>query len=124
MSFSCQNKHVIIVLSKIVFAPYTSNLAKLEDSTKRKSYYKTALSLNVVGLFCMQKIRKEVIRLTAVCCDKKACLNNAKGWCKAKGIHINGMCKSYAEPRTLLRSNNAKVKKCMGKYKNAPGVIK
>ena len=99
-------------------------MAKLEDSTKRKSYYKTALSLNVVGLFCMQKIRKEVIRLTDVCCDKKACLNNVRGWCKAKGIHINGMCRSYAPADTLIKGKHARVEKRQGRYRNAPSIIK
>lgn len=62
--------------------------------------------------------------MTEVYCKKKACLNNTKGWCKAKGIHIDGMCRSYAAPRTLIKGKHARAEKRQGKYKNAPNVIK
>lgn len=66
----------------------------------------------------MQNIRKEVIRLTDVYCDKKVCLNNVKGWCKAKGIHIDGMCRSYAPADTLIKTKTARVEKRSGKYRS------
>lgn len=72
----------------------------------------------------MQKIRKEVIRLTDIHCDKKACLNNAKGWCKAKGIYIDGVCRSYAPADTLIKTKTARVEKRSGKYKQKHGCIK
>ena len=57
--------------------------------------------------------------MTDVYCDKKSCLNNAKGWCKAKGIHINGMCKSYAPADTLIKTKTARVEKRSGKYRSS-----
>lgn len=62
--------------------------------------------------------------MTDVYCEKKRCLNNAKGWCKAKGIHIDGMCRSYAASHSLIKGKHARVEKRKGKYKNAPSVIK
>lgn len=41
--------------------------------------------------------------MTDVHCNKKQCLNNRKGWCKAHAIHIDGVCRSYAAPTTLMR---------------------
>lgn len=56
--------------------------------------------------------------MTDVYCDKKVCLNNAKGWCKAKGIHIDGMCRSYAPADTLIKTKTARVEKRSGKYRS------
>lgn len=67
---------------------------------------------------------KVVIRLTDVYCNKKACLNNAKGWCKAKVIHIDGMCRSYVAPHTLIKGKHARVEKRQGRYRNSPSIIK
>lgn len=44
--------------------------------------------------------------MTDVHCNKKQCLNNCKGWCKANAIHIDGVCRSYAAPSTLMRGNH------------------
>lgn len=61
--------------------------------------------------------------MTDVHCDKKRCLNNCKGWCKAKAIHVDGVCKSYAHPKTLMSGNYAKVSKRSGKYKQNEGIV-
>ena len=62
--------------------------------------------------------------MTDVYCTKKRCLNNVKGWCKAKGIHIDGMCRSYVPADTLIKGKHARVEKRQGRYRNAPGAIK
>lgn len=62
--------------------------------------------------------------MTDVHCEKRHCLNNRHGWCKANGIHIDRMCRSYAAPHTLIRGNHARVEKKQGRYKRAPDVLK
>ena len=52
-----------------------------------------------VLFYCMERGE----HMTDVHCNKKQCLNNCKGWCKAKAIHIDGVCRSYAAPTTLMR---------------------
>lgn len=47
-----------------------------------------------------------------------------KGWCKANGIHIDHMCKSYAPSHSLVKTKTAKVHKECGKYKQNKGVLK
>lgn len=62
--------------------------------------------------------------MTDVYCDKKVCLNNCKGWCKAKGIHIGSTCRSYAHADTLIKTKTARVEKRSGKYKQKHGCLK
>lgn len=61
--------------------------------------------------------------MTDVHCSKKQCLNNRKGWCAAHAICIDGQCKSYAPPNTLIKSKCARVRKERGKYKSNNGNI-
>ena len=62
--------------------------------------------------------------MTDVYCEKKSCLNNCKGWCKAKGIHIDHVCRSYAAPHSLIKTKTAGVQKRGGKYKQNKGCLK
>lgn len=63
--------------------------------------------------------------MTDVYCEKKACLNNSKGWCKAKSIYIDGVCRSYAPADTLIKTKTARVEKRCGKWKlKNKGVLK
>ena len=65
-----------------------------------------------------------VMLLTDVYCEKRRCLNNVKGWCKANGIHIDHMCKSYAPSHSLVKTKTAKVHKECGKYKQNKNILK
>lgn len=47
--------------------------------------------------------------MTDIHCEKRQCLNNRQGWCKANAIRLDGVCRSYAPPNTMMR------KKCQGK---------
>lgn len=55
--------------------------------------------------------------MTDVYCQKRHCLNNRGGWCKAKAIAMDGVCRSYAPPDTLLRGKHARVRRERRKYK-------
>lgn len=61
--------------------------------------------------------------MTDIYCEKEHCLNNRKGWCKAHAIRMDGMCRSYAPPDTLVKSKTARVRKEKGRYKRSPDVI-
>lgn len=62
--------------------------------------------------------------MTDVHCEKKRCLNNIKGWCKANAIRIDHMCESYAPSHSLIKTKTAKVHKDRGKFKQNKGVLK
>lgn len=61
--------------------------------------------------------------LTDVYCEKKHCLNNRKGWCKAHAIRMDGMCRSYAPPDTLIKSKTPKIRKENRRYKRPSGDV-
>ena len=61
--------------------------------------------------------------MTDIYCEKKHCLNNRKGWCKGHASRMDGMCRSYAPPDTLVKSKTARVRKEKGRYKRSPDVI-
>ncbi len=61
--------------------------------------------------------------MTDVCCNKKQCLNNRKGWCSANAICIDGQCKSYAPPNTLMSPRVGKCHKERGKYKSNNSIV-
>lgn len=61
--------------------------------------------------------------MTDVHCNKKQCLNNGKGWCKAKAIHVDGMCKSYAPASSLINKKNTNIVKRSGRYKQGPSDV-
>lgn len=61
--------------------------------------------------------------MTDVYCEKRRCMNNIKGWCKANGIHIDGQCKSYAPPNTLMNGNVPRVQKHNRRYKRPSGRV-
>ena len=52
--------------------------------------------------------------MTDVHCNKKQCLNN----CKANAIHIDGVCRSYAAPTTLMRGNHQITVRIKGRKKS------
>lgn len=62
--------------------------------------------------------------MTDVHCEKKRCLNNIKGWCKANAIRIDHMCELYAPSHSLIKTKTAKVHKDRGKFKQNKGVLK
>lgn len=68
--------------------------------------------------------RNEVIRLTDVNCTQRNCLNNKNGWCRANGIHIDNVCRSYASTKSLFRTKTAGVQKRGGRYKQNKGCLK
>ena len=61
--------------------------------------------------------------MTDVHCNKKQCLNNRKGWCMAKAIHIDGMCRSYAPASSLINKKNTNIVKRSGRYKQGPSEV-
>ena len=69
-----------------------------------------------VLFYCMERGE----HMTDVHCSKKQCLNNARGWCKAKAIHVDGMCKSYAPASSLINKKNTNIVKRSGRYKQGP----
>ena len=68
-------------------------------------------------------LKKEGEYMTDVHCNKKQCLNNCKGWCKAKAIHIDGMCRSYDPASSLINKKNTNIVKRSGRYKQGPSDV-
>ncbi len=68
------------------------------------------------GAFFVCQDRLGVMVMTDVHCSKRRCLNNRNGWCKAKAICIDGMCRTFADSRTLVKHRCAKVRREYGKY--------
>lgn len=55
--------------------------------------------------------------MTDVCCSKKRCLNNRHGWCKAHAICIDGVCRTFADSKSLVKHCVPKVKRENRRYK-------
>lgn len=53
--------------------------------------------------------------MTDVHCNKKQCLNNCKGWCKANAIHIDGVCRSYASPSSFMNGGHQRTVRTNGR---------
>lgn len=65
-------------------------------------------------IFCCQKMKGGEY-MTDVHCDRKQCLNNSKGWCKAKAIHIDGVCRSYAPPSSVMNGRHQRTVRTNGR---------
>ena len=65
-------------------------------------------------IFYCQKM-KGGKHMTDVHCDRKQCLNNCKGWCKAKAIHIDSACRSYAYPSSVMNGRHQRTVRTNGR---------
>ena len=73
-------------------------------------------------LFSCQKL-KEGKDMTDVCCHKRQCLNNRKGWCVANAISLDSQCQSYVTSNRMMVKQCAKVRKDKGKYKTNDNIV-